>query len=152
MKIKQISLFVENKPGTLHAPCKILSDAGISITTLSLADTKFFGVLRMLTADWQKAKESDPPDGIPRYCRPFSGFPRQKRKENSRPVAAGSAGGMWYDMGTGNPSAEPLQRRDTVCLWDGQPRAEEAVSAVVFHPKEVHNGERQKKTGTAANL
>lgn len=57
MKIKQISLFVENKPGTLHAPCKVLSDAGISITTLSLADTKFFGVLRMLTADWQKAKE-----------------------------------------------------------------------------------------------
>jgi len=56
MKLKQISLFVENKPGAISAPCKVLADAGINISTLSLADTKFFGVLRLLVHDWEKAK------------------------------------------------------------------------------------------------
>ena len=56
MKLKQISLFLENKPGALDAPCKCLADAGISISTLTLADTKFFGVLRLLIRDWEKAK------------------------------------------------------------------------------------------------
>lgn len=55
--IQQLSLFIENKPGAIGAPCKVLADAGISISTLSLADTKFFGVLRMLIRDWQKAKD-----------------------------------------------------------------------------------------------
>lgn len=57
MKINQISLFVENKPGAMSAPCKVLADEGISISTLSLADTKFFGVLRLLVYDWKRAKE-----------------------------------------------------------------------------------------------
>ncbi len=55
-KIKQLSLFVENRPGTLNSPCKLLSDAGINISTLSVADTKFFGVLRLLVADWEQAR------------------------------------------------------------------------------------------------
>lgn len=57
MVIKQLSLFIENKPGAIGAPCKLLADAGISISTLSLADTKFFGVLRLLIRDWEKAKD-----------------------------------------------------------------------------------------------
>lgn len=57
MKIRQLSLFIENKPGAISAPCKLLADAGISISTLSLADTKFFGVLRMIIRDWEKAKK-----------------------------------------------------------------------------------------------
>lgn len=57
MKLKQISLFMENKPGALSAPCKALADAGISISTLSLADTHDFGVLRLLVKDWEYAKK-----------------------------------------------------------------------------------------------
>lgn len=57
MKLKQISLFVENRPGALNAPCQCLADAGISISTLTLADTKNFGVLRLLIRDWEKAAE-----------------------------------------------------------------------------------------------
>jgi hypothetical protein len=57
MKIPQLSLFVENKPGHLIVPCRLLAEAGINIVTLSLADTKQFGVLRLIVRDWQRARE-----------------------------------------------------------------------------------------------
>jgi len=56
MKIKQLSLFIENKPGQLLIPCRILADAGINIITLSLADTQQFGILRLIVKPWQKVK------------------------------------------------------------------------------------------------
>ena len=55
MKIHQLSLFLENKPGRLMEPCRLLAGAGISIRTLSVADTQQFGILRMIVSDWQKA-------------------------------------------------------------------------------------------------
>jgi hypothetical protein len=58
MKLKQISLFVENKPGALAAPCETLAAAGVDISTLMLADTKEYGILRLLTKDWEKAKKA----------------------------------------------------------------------------------------------
>lgn len=57
MKIHQISLFLENKPGHLEAICRKLSDAKINIVTLSLADTQQFGIVRMIVEDWAKAKD-----------------------------------------------------------------------------------------------
>jgi hypothetical protein len=56
MKIHQLSLFIENKPGRLVEPCRILADAGVDILTLSLADTEKYGMLRLIVDDWQKAK------------------------------------------------------------------------------------------------
>jgi hypothetical protein len=56
MKIKQLSLFLENKPGHLSSVCQTLADAGINILTLSLADTQQFGILRIIVRDWEKAK------------------------------------------------------------------------------------------------
>lgn len=56
MKINQLSVFVENKPGHLAAPCRILADAGINMLTLSLADTSSFGILRIIVRDWERAK------------------------------------------------------------------------------------------------
>lgn len=58
MKLKQISVFVENKPGSVSRPCKALADAGLNITTLTLADTKDFGILRFIIEDWQKAYDT----------------------------------------------------------------------------------------------
>ena len=58
MRIPQLSLFVENKPGHLIAPCKLLAEAGINIVTLSLADTEQFGILRLIVREWQRAKDS----------------------------------------------------------------------------------------------
>jgi len=57
MKIKQLSVFLENKPGRLSVPCKALSKAGINILTLSLADTRQFGILRLVLKNWQQAKQ-----------------------------------------------------------------------------------------------
>ena len=56
MKIHQLSVFVENSPGHLRAPCQVLADAGINLATLSLADTQQYGILRLIIADWQRAK------------------------------------------------------------------------------------------------
>jgi hypothetical protein len=55
MKIQQISLFVENKPGHIAAPARLLAENGIDIRSLYLADTQQFGIVRMIVSDWQKA-------------------------------------------------------------------------------------------------
>ena len=57
MKIRQRSLFLENRPGQLLVPCKVLGDAGIDILTMSLADTQQFGILRLIVKDWQRARD-----------------------------------------------------------------------------------------------
>jgi hypothetical protein len=58
MKLKQLSLFLENKPGALTRPCQLLAKAKINIHTLSLADTQQFGILRLVLRDWEKAKQA----------------------------------------------------------------------------------------------
>jgi hypothetical protein len=55
MKITQLSVFAENKPGHLLAPCRLLADAKINIRALSIADTQRFGIMRMIVSDWQAA-------------------------------------------------------------------------------------------------
>jgi hypothetical protein len=56
MKIHQLSLFLENKPGQMGEPCRLLAAAGIDIRTLTLADTERFGILRVIVSDWQAAR------------------------------------------------------------------------------------------------
>ncbi len=56
MKLHQISVFVENKPGALIQPCRLLSSNRIDIRTLCLADTQQFGILRLIVSDWQRAE------------------------------------------------------------------------------------------------
>lgn len=56
MKLQQLSLFLENRPGRLEAPLAVIADAGINILTLSLADTAQFGILRLIVRDWERAK------------------------------------------------------------------------------------------------
>jgi hypothetical protein len=58
MLIKQLSLFVENKPGSLNAVCQVLKKNDISIRTLSLADTQQFGILRLLVKEHERAREA----------------------------------------------------------------------------------------------
>ena len=56
MKIHQLSVFLENKPGQLRTACDVLAKADINMATLSLADTAQFGILHLIVQDWQKAK------------------------------------------------------------------------------------------------
>jgi hypothetical protein len=51
MKVEQISVFLENKPGVLEEVMKALKEANINIRTLSLADTSDFGILRLIVND-----------------------------------------------------------------------------------------------------
>ena len=57
MKLKQLSLFLENKPGALIAPVKLLAAANINILTLTIAEARQFGILRLIVSDWQEAKD-----------------------------------------------------------------------------------------------
>jgi hypothetical protein len=56
MKIRQLSLFLENRAGQLRVPAKVLGDAGIDILTMSLADTQQFGILRLVVKDSDGAR------------------------------------------------------------------------------------------------
>jgi len=51
MKVDQISVFLENKPGSLENVTRILKKANVNIRTLSLADTIDFGILRLIVND-----------------------------------------------------------------------------------------------------
>ena len=57
MTTKQISIFLENKPGQLAGICRTLAQADINIATLSLADTADFGIVRMIVDDHAKGCE-----------------------------------------------------------------------------------------------
>jgi hypothetical protein len=56
MKLQQLSVFLENKPGQLKTACDLLAKEQINIQTLSLADSKQFGILRLIVPDWQRAQ------------------------------------------------------------------------------------------------
>ena len=54
MSIKQISVFVENKPGSLYALTAVLAQGQIDMRALSLAETKDFGIVRLIVNDVYK--------------------------------------------------------------------------------------------------
>jgi hypothetical protein len=55
MKIKQVSVFLENKSGRLNEVATVLGDAGVNISAFTVADTSDFGVLRLIVNDPDKA-------------------------------------------------------------------------------------------------
>lgn len=57
MKIKQLSIFLQNKMGSLSKPLEILSDAKVNIRAMCMADTSEFGILRLVVDDPLKGKE-----------------------------------------------------------------------------------------------
>lgn len=55
--VSQLSVFLQNRSGKIAAITQALSDRGVDIRALSIADTTDFGILRMLVSDIEKAKE-----------------------------------------------------------------------------------------------
>jgi hypothetical protein len=51
MKLKQLSVFLENAPNRLYEATLALGEAGINLRSLSICDTSEFGVLRILASD-----------------------------------------------------------------------------------------------------
>lgn len=56
MTTNQLSIFMENKPGQLVHVTEVLKENGIDIRAMSLADTKDFGIARMIVSDCDKAQ------------------------------------------------------------------------------------------------
>ncbi|MBP9996665.1 MAG: ACT domain-containing protein [Lachnospiraceae bacterium] len=55
--VKQLTVFIENRVGTLEEVTKVLSENNINIFSLSLADTSEYGLLRMIVASPEEAKK-----------------------------------------------------------------------------------------------
>ncbi|WP_213997549.1 ACT domain-containing protein, partial [Tepidanaerobacter syntrophicus] len=58
MFVKQISVFLENKPGKLSQVTDILEKNNIDIKAISIADTTEFGILRMIVDKPKEAVEA----------------------------------------------------------------------------------------------
>lgn len=57
MTVKQLSVFAENRPGRLSAISGLLAENDINIRAMSVADTKDFGILRLIVNDPDKAQQ-----------------------------------------------------------------------------------------------
>ena len=57
MSVKQISVFIENQPGKLAEATRYIADHGINLRAMSIADTKDFGILRVICDDPEIAGE-----------------------------------------------------------------------------------------------
>ena len=55
MSIKQISVFVENKPGALYGLTGVLAQNGVDLRALSLAETSEFGIVRIIVDNLYRA-------------------------------------------------------------------------------------------------
>ena len=58
MKVTQISVFLENRPGRLRKLLQVLASAEVNLRGLSVADTADFGIARLIVADVQPAVEA----------------------------------------------------------------------------------------------
>lgn len=56
MIIQQVSVFVENRPGTLAEVLGVLKEHEINLRALSVADTADFGILRIIVNDPEKVE------------------------------------------------------------------------------------------------
>ncbi len=57
MSIRQLSVFVENKPGHLAATLGTLAEGGVNVISFTIADTTDYGILRLLVDQVDRAKE-----------------------------------------------------------------------------------------------
>ena len=56
MKLKQLSIFLENAPGRLYEALHALGEAGLNLRSLCISDSSDFGVLRILVSDVATAR------------------------------------------------------------------------------------------------
>ena len=57
MKIKQLSIFLQNRTGSLSKPLEVLSEGDINIRAMCMADTSEFGILRLVVDNPMKGKD-----------------------------------------------------------------------------------------------
>ena len=57
MAIRQLSVFLENKKGTLHEITDVLAKADIDLRSMCIADTSDYGIVRIIADDPERAKD-----------------------------------------------------------------------------------------------
>ncbi len=57
MAIKQLTVFLQNKKGSIVSATEILSKNNINLRALSIAETEEFGILRLIVNDTQAAEK-----------------------------------------------------------------------------------------------
>ena len=57
MAIKQLTVFIQNKKGTVVSVTEILAKNDINLRALSIAETQDFGILRLIVSDESKAEK-----------------------------------------------------------------------------------------------
>lgn len=57
MKVKQLSIFLENRKGRMKNALDVLEKGGVNIRALSIADTSDFGILRLIVPDPEGTKK-----------------------------------------------------------------------------------------------
>ena len=57
MAIKQLTVFIQNKKGSVASVTEILSNNNVNLRALSIAETQDFGILRMVVNDNQTAEK-----------------------------------------------------------------------------------------------
>ncbi|MCC6444597.1 MAG: amino acid-binding protein [Armatimonadetes bacterium] len=58
MKIQQLSVFLENRPGSAYSAAQAIAEAGVNIRALAIAETAEFGILRMIVDRLEAAYEA----------------------------------------------------------------------------------------------
>ena len=58
MLVNQIAVFLENRQGRINDFAKVLANENIDLVSMSIADTKEFGILRAITSDNKAAVEA----------------------------------------------------------------------------------------------
>ena len=58
MGIRQLSVFLANKKGSLHEISDIIAKAGVDLRSMCIADTSDYGIVRMIADDPQKAADA----------------------------------------------------------------------------------------------
>ena len=57
MAVRQLSVFLENKKGTLHDISTVLAEGNINLRSMCIADTADYGIVRIIADAPDKAKE-----------------------------------------------------------------------------------------------
>ncbi len=64
MAVKQVTVFIGNKEGRIEKVTEVLKKNGINISSLSLAESVDFGLLRLIVSDPEKAKDALKDEGL----------------------------------------------------------------------------------------
>ncbi len=64
MSVKQVTVFIANKEGRIEKVTEVLKKNSINITSLSLAESVDFGLLRLIVSEPERAKEALKAEGL----------------------------------------------------------------------------------------